>query len=186
VDQLTIERARRGDRDAQAALLRGLQDLWFRFCVSQLGSAEHARDATQETGLRFLRQLPTFRGESRIESWSIGIAVNVIREHRRSAVKQQNLAGEALAARTGDSLEYAEVGGVESDQIAQVRSILDDLPDRQRQAVVLRFFEGLSVDETAAAMACAPGTIKATVHQALRAIRARLDQTAGRLGKKID
>ena len=186
MDQLTIERARRGDRDAQAALLRGLQDLWFRFCVSQLGSAERARDATQETGLRFLRQLPSFRGESRIESWSIGIAVNVVREQRRAAVKQQNLAGQALAARTGESLESTEGGGFGSDEIARMRAILGDLPDRQRQAVVLRFFEGLSVDETAAAMACAPGTVKATVHQALRAIRARLDPPAGRLGKKIE
>ena len=36
---------------------------------------------------------------------------------------------------------------------------------------MLRFFEGLNVNETAAAMGCAPGTIKATVSQALRALR---------------
>jgi RNA polymerase sigma factor (sigma-70 family) len=49
------------------------------------------------------------------------------------------------------------------------------LPDRQREAIVLRFFEELSVEETAAAMNCAAGTVKATVHQALRAMRARLE-----------
>lgn len=186
MDQLTIERARRGDRDAQAALLRGLQDLWFRFCVSQLGSVERARDAMQETGLRFLRQLPTFRGESRIESWSIGIAVNVIREQRRASARQIHLAGEALIERADGVLQAPGGGGFESDEIARVRAILRDLPERQQQAVVLRFFEGLSVDETAAAMECAPGTIKATVHQALRAIRARLESPVGPPGRRVE
>jgi RNA polymerase sigma factor (sigma-70 family) len=52
--------------------------------------------------------------------------------------------------------------------------VLADLPERQREAVILRYFEELSVEDTAAAMNCAPGTVKATVHQALRALRKRL------------
>ena len=44
--------------------------------------------------------------------------------------------------------------------------MLADLPDRQREAIVLRFLEELSVEQTAAAMGCAEGTVKATVHQA--------------------
>ena len=51
---------------------------------------------------------------------------------------------------------------------------LNGLNERQREAVVLRFFEELSVEDTAAAMNCAPGTVKATVHQALRSLRQRL------------
>src|SRR5437762_8403666 len=79
VDQLTIERAKRGDRDAQAQLLRQLQDSLFRLCLSLLGRCdEHAaRDATQETALRLLKLLPTFRGESNVRTWAMGIAVNV-------------------------------------------------------------------------------------------------------------
>ena len=61
-----------------------------------------------------------------------------------------------------------------SEQRDRLRAVLGDLPQRQREAVVLRFFEELSVEDTAAAMNCAPGTVKATVHQALRALRQRL------------
>lgn len=57
-----------------------------------------------------------------------------------------------------------------------LRSTLAQLPDRQREAVVLRYFEDLSVEETAAAMECAPGTVKASVHQALRKLREKLRQ----------
>ena len=61
-----------------------------------------------------------------------------------------------------------------AEQHERVRLVLADLPMRQREAVVLRFFEDMSVDETAAAMGCAAGTVKATVHQALRSLRQRL------------
>ena len=59
-----------------------------------------------------------------------------------------------------------------------MRRTLADLPERQREAVVLRFFEELSVEDTAELMKCAPGTVKATVHQALRALRGKLKQLA--------
>ena len=49
---------------------------------------------------------------------------------------------------------------------------------KQREAVVLRFFEELSVEETARAMGCAEGTVKATVHQAIRALKEKLRQLA--------
>jgi RNA polymerase sigma factor (sigma-70 family) len=58
-----------------------------------------------------------------------------------------------------------------------MRAVLQTLPDRQREAIVLRFFEELSVEQTAAAMDCAVGTVKATVHQALRALREKMKQS---------
>ena len=51
----TTQQAQRGDRTAQAKLLRDLQDPWYRFCLSLLRDPDRARDATQETALRFLR-----------------------------------------------------------------------------------------------------------------------------------
>lgn len=178
MDELTIERARRGEPDAQAALLAALQDLWFRFCVSQLGDAEAARDATQETALRVLRGLPQWRGQGRIETWTIGVAVNVVREHRR-ADRRQNVAGltrglELTGHRRFIAEENAAASPFGQDEIDLLRSALSGLPERQRQALALRFLEGYSVEESAAAMRCAPGTIKATVHQALRALRQKL------------
>ena len=51
------------------------------------------------------------------------------------------------------------------EEAEMIRSILEVLPDRQREAIVLRFFEELSIEDAARAMSCAPGTVKATVHQ---------------------
>ena len=181
VDAHTIEAARAGDREACAALLRALQDPWYRTCLSLLGGdAERARDATQETAVRFLRQLPGFRGESQLRTWSLGIAINVVREQRRSGQREG-----ALAEEVGVETDGRRPAAVEPHDAAEtgerrdaLRASLADLPDRQREAVVLRYFEDLSVEETAAAMACAPGTVKATVHQALRKLKEKLRQLA--------
>lgn len=69
-----------------------------------------------------------------------------------------------------------EVAARQSEEKDLVRSTLSNLSERQREAVILRFFEQLTVEDTAAAMGCAPGTVKATVHQALRILRNRLKQ----------
>lgn len=176
MDERTIEQARQGDRGAQGALLRELQDVWFRMCVGLLGNSEDARDAVQETALRFLKNLAGFRGESQLRTWSLGIAINVCREMRRkerTVEEPMSLPGMRREERgPGASAEVEEIR-------SRVRAVLEDLPERQREALVLRFFEELSVEQTAEAMACAPGTVKATVHQAMQALRKRLGAFAG-------
>ena len=150
-------------------LLSALQDVWYRFCLSLLHDPDRAADATQETGLRFLKQIAQFRGDSQIQTWSLGIALNVVREtkRRRTTASDENLAELAVERSSTGPAETRE----EADMLKQT---LQSLPDRQREAVVLRFFEDLSVEETAAAMGCAEGTVKATVHQALRALREKM------------
>ena len=172
VDDATIEAGRRGDRRAQARLLSELQDVWYRFCLSQLRDSDRAADAAQETALRFLKQLGAFRGESQLQTWSLGIALNVVREMKRKRATPE-LDDDQLATL------HSTAGSIDSelqlqDETKMLRQTLDTLPDRQREALVLRFFEEQSVEETAKVMGCAVGTVKATVHQALRALRTKL------------
>jgi RNA polymerase sigma-70 factor (ECF subfamily) len=171
VDGSTIQLARTGDRRARATLLAGLQDVWYRFALGLLGDAQAAREATQETAMRFLQRLGEFRGHSQLRTWSLGIALNVVREMRRRPAMAQLI----------EEPPIAQAGPVEAlmrqEDQGRVRSLLAALPPRQREAVVLRFFEELSVEETAQAMQCSEGTVKATVHQALRALRLGLDQS---------
>jgi RNA polymerase sigma-70 factor (ECF subfamily) len=175
VDAATIEAARRGDRAARGRLLGALQDVWYRFCLSLLGSPDRAADATQETALRFLKQLETFRGDSQLQTWSLGIALNVTREIKRRMRSDATIEDEMQLATARSSV------GFRAEQIEEheiVQKLLASLPERQREALILRFFEDLSTEQTAAAMHCAQGTVKATVHQALRALRVKIMQTS--------
>ena len=173
MDEKTIDNARCGDRRAQAQILRELQDAWFRFCLGLLGDVDRARDATQETAARFLEKLPTWRGDGSLKTWSFGIALNVVREMRRQPRETQSnllFGGPATAGSSPD--ESAE--STERSQLLHDALLL--LPERQREALMLRFFENLTTEETAGAMHCAVGTVKATVHQALRTLRGKLRQ----------
>jgi len=183
VDADTIAAARRGDRDARGRLLHRLQDPWCRMCLSLLPVPDLARDATQETAVRFLRQLAGFRGESQLRTWSLGIALNVVREFKRQRARTRTGVDpdgrttiERAAGEPGDRQPMPLADAERSEERDRLRSVLADLPDRQREAIVLRFLEELSVEQTAATMGCAEGTVKATVHQALRSLRQRLKQ----------
>lgn len=181
MDEATIDAARRGDRRAQARLLQSLQDVWYRYCLSMLRDADKAADATQETALRFLKQLPAFRGDSQLQTWSLGIALNVVRELRRKSHRDEVASLDAEDPSDSDlATERSSVGSSAEnrEEETRMRSMLNTLPDRQREAITLRFLEELSVEETATAMGCAIGTVKATVHQALRALKLKMQQTS--------
>ena len=175
MDTDAIDAARRGDRHAQGILLRQLQDPWYRMCLSLLGDPERARDATQETALRFLKQIANYRGQSKLSTWSMGIAINVVREMRRAGGRTISDDGQIADVRPAN-VDVPEQAASRRDDRDVVRSVLAELPERQREAVTLRFFEELSVEETAAAMNCAEGTVKATIHQALRALKRKIEQ----------
>jgi len=131
-----------------------------------------------------LKQISSFRGESQLQTWSLGIALNVVRETKRRRILGDDSTLDQLATDLR-SAERSSVGSVSSSSISgleetelkdALRSTMSTLPDRQREAIVLRFFEELSVEQTASIMGCATGTVKATVHQALRALRDKMKQ----------
>jgi RNA polymerase sigma-70 factor (ECF subfamily) len=176
VNEQTLHAAQRGDRDALGLLLRELQDSWYRMSLSLLSDPDLAHDATQETAIRFMKQLPGFRGDSQLRTWSLGICLNVVREIRRWSRGHGSLDEGSEAANASDASPLPDMAAERSEEIGALLAMLVTLPDRQREAVVLRFFEDLSVEQTARAMKCATGTVKATVHQALRALRRKLEQ----------
>lgn len=159
---------------AQAVVLSALQDPWFRMCLSLLRDAEQARDATQETALRVLRLLPEFRGESSLSTWSMGIAINVVREMRRKRRPEPGDVPDVASERTIAPDDAA----ILTEQQKVLRSALSELSDRQREVVVCRYFEEMSTEDTAKIMNCAPGTVKATLHQALRALKNKVKMLA--------
>lgn len=167
-DPALVRRARAGHRAARAELLRELQDMWYRYCLSMLHDPDAARDATQETALRFLAGLSRFRGESRLKTWSLGIALNVCREARRQRRSQPTTAELETSVHAEPAPDAIAIA---REEARRLHHAIAHLPPRQREAVVLRYFERLSLRETALAMGCAVGTVKATLAQAVARLR---------------
>lgn len=139
----------------------------YRYALVRLGRAEHAEEAVAEALARLIERGPDLAGEIRhVHGWLVRCLVNVCREMERRPRSSRDLAL-PLAASSGSALE--------ADDARELRRALAQLPPRQREAVTLRILMEHSVAETAEAMACAPGTVKALTHQGLASLHARLN-----------
>jgi RNA polymerase sigma-70 factor (sigma-E family) len=133
------------------------------------GNAQLAEDAAQEAFARAVRKWSRVRRMERPVGWVWVVAMNVARRQARRVAREEPGAVDASAAVT-----VADAGAAVTTRIA-LREAIAALPRRQREAVVLRYFADLSIDETANAMGCATGTVKSAVHAALASLRIELD-----------
>jgi RNA polymerase sigma-70 factor (ECF subfamily) len=129
------------------------------------GDRELAGDATQEAFARALRKWRRVREMDRPDGWVYVVAMNQLRDHWRRLERAQPV--EAPPSYDDTSAVVTRLS---------VRDAIATLPPRQRQAVVLRYLADLPLADVADAMNCAVGTVKATVHDALRSMRIQLEE----------
>ena len=153
-------------REAFAMLLPRYRDKVFRLSFSMLRDRALAEDSTQDIFLRVWRALPGFAGGSALSTWIYAIAKNSclseLRKRRPTVSLDQgddedgyNPTAAALAAPVTDDSATVSVG-----------QMLDQLPERYRQAVVLFYMEDKSYEQTAASLGLPLGTVKALLHRA--------------------
>jgi len=158
------DRLRAGEyRQAFTLLLPRYRDKVFRLSFSMLRDRTWAEDATQDTLLRVWRALPGFAGQSALSTWIYAIAKNSCLSELRKK--------RPLVSIDNDDEYDAEVAGLavtDSDDSATVSvgQLLDQLPERYRQAVTLFYMEDKSYEQTAASLGLPLGTVKALLHRA--------------------
>ncbi|MFQ5740714.1 MAG: RNA polymerase sigma factor [Acidobacteriota bacterium] len=152
-------------QQGDATLFRQLVDRHSPRLLSYLRSQglqrEEALDLLQEVWKKAYQKRAAFRGHGSVLGWLLSICPT----SRLNLIRRDDPAGLPSLSR--------EVRNPESllerarERRAVRRAVLE-LPERQRDVVVLRLIEGYSVRETAGVLNCAEGTVKATLHQALR------------------
>lgn len=132
------------------------------------GDADLALDLAQEAFARACQHWHRLEHMDAPGAWLHRVAMNLanaaFRHRRLDRITRVRLAS---LASTPDPLEPAEVH--------TVRAAVLGLPQRQRAALVLRYYADLSVDETARHLRCRPGTVRALTHQAVARLRKELD-----------
>ena len=132
-----------------------------------VGDHARAEELTQEAFARACRHWRRVRALDRPVAWVYVVATN---EARRGWRREQR---EASSMSTTDAGAADSIGPIAT--ALDVRAALAQLTDRQRAAVVLRYVADLPIAEIAEVMGCAPGTVKATLHQALAHLRIELE-----------
>jgi len=160
-----VRRFQRGDLAAFDALVHRFQDRIYRLALVWLYDKQHAPDVCQEVFLRALKGLKGFRFRAAPFTWLYRATRNVCQEFNRRRPTDE-LSEEPLDP--GATAEQR----LGAEQAARwVRGLVAALPQRQQEVVVLRLFEELSVDDTARAMGCRPGTVKALLHKAMNKLK---------------
>lgn len=156
-----------GDPDAFGALFARHRDRLWAVALRTTGDPEEAADALQDALIAAFRRLDSYRGEAAVTTWLHRIVVNACLDRmRRRTVRRADPLPEDLDDRadrgspvTASTLDPADVAS-DHERREQVMTALAALPPEQRAALVLVDMEGYSVDETAAMLGCAPGTVK--------------------------
>jgi RNA polymerase sigma-70 factor, ECF subfamily len=141
-----------------------------------------ADDVAQEVCLAVLTALPNYRVQGRpFLAFVYGIAAHkVIDAHRAvSRARSEPVADVPDSIAVGAGPEQRALQGELS---AQLRDLLDELPDKQREILVLRVVVGLSAEETALAVGSTPGAVRVAQHRAVAKLRGVLNDPEDRAG----
>jgi RNA polymerase sigma-70 factor, ECF subfamily len=146
----------------------------MRYLLRALGDRDDAADLFQETWLRAYRAYPRLEADREIRPWLYAIAVNLCRNRARDGARRMRvIVGDdqqnSAAKQTGKTSHN------ENEGYATVRlgELISALPERQREALQLRYFAGLDYPEIAEIMKCSQPAARANVSQALRKLKSR-------------
>lgn len=170
-------RARDGDTDAFARLVRRYQRPVVHFCARMTGSLEDAEDVAQEVFLGLHRSLPTLEPRARLSTLLFGIARNLSLNCIRNGKRRGR---DRMVSLDAAVVEHA--GGVTPDRHAQASELgslleaaLLRLPEDQREVLLLREFEHMDYGAIAETVGCPVGTVRSRLARARESLRRELE-----------
>jgi RNA polymerase sigma-70 factor (ECF subfamily) len=165
-----VRRAQQGDVDAFESLYRSHAGAIYALCRRMVGDDGEARELVQDVFVRAWERLTTFRGHSSLATWLHRLATNVVLERLRSTKR------DALRLIAGDEDVFGSHStGARLDAGIDLDAALLRLPGGARTVFVLHDVEGYSHDEIALMTGIAPGTARAQLWRARRALMKLLD-----------
>lgn len=174
-------RVMEGDEAAFVALVDMYRDRAVNVAFRYLGDRASAEDLAQEAFVRVWQRRERFDPSQDFSPWFYRILTNLCLDHLRREEQRGghlSLVSDDEGPETPPSSETASPAEhVERQELsARVQSALKMLPDRQRMALVLQHYEGLSYDDIAEAMGCSRGTVDGLLSRARATLRDRLGE----------
>lgn len=163
-----VEAINAGDAGAFETLYRRHRDWVVRLALRFTRDHEASLDILQETFAWFLGRFPGFELRAKMTTFLYPIVRNLAISQSR-ARRTHAKATEQLARARGEA--SGEARDAEPDSEGRLAAFISRLPEAQREALILRFVDGLSMEEIAAATETPVGTVKSRLHHAIRALR---------------
>lgn len=150
-------------------LMESYGDAMLRMCYLSLHDVMLAEDAVQDSFLKAYQKWHTFRGECSEKTWLMRIAVNTCRDYRRRAWMRWN-------DRRVDVEQLILPGGtpVDSADDTVIRAVMA-LPPREKETVLLRYYQQMKLGEIAQALGIPEGTVTSRLNRARARLRRQLE-----------
>ena len=169
-------RARHGDREAYATVYGALAPRVLGLCRRLLRSEEEAEDASSETFLRAKRSMSKYDPDRSVSAWFLAIASNhCVDRLRRKGLERRIFepADEAAAPARGPSPLEAAAGTEERQRVAEA---IQDLPEKYRLPMVLRYVSDASYEEIAATLGLRRSHVATLLFRGRLEVRQRLER----------
>lgn len=171
-DRITalVDLARDGDAEAFGQLYDHYMPGIFRFVYYRVGSRTLAEDLTSETFVRGLRSIQRFQWQGRdFGAWLTTIARNLITDHYKSSRSRlETVTDEVPETRSSSGSPEDDVLSAISNEL--LLQAVNELPREQRDCILMRFIQGLSIAQTAAALSRSEGAVKQLQLRAVRSL----------------
>ena len=169
-----VELARDGDAEAFGQLYDHYVSGVFRFIYYRVGSRQLAEDLTSETFVRGLRAIQRFTWQGKdFGAWLTTIARNLIADHFKSSRSRLEIVSDDVPeGRTTARSPEEDVLSLISNEM--LFDAVNSLPPEQRDCILMRFIQGMSIAETAAALKRSEGAIKQLQLRAVRSLAKRV------------
>ena len=170
-----------GNRAALREVLETIRPIVVRYCRARVGTAERsglsADDVAQEVCLAAITALPRYKDQGRpFLAFVYGIAAHKVADAHRAAARNRAEPTEVLPEQY--SLEAGpEQRAIANESAARMNELLQVLPEKQREILILRVVVGLSAEETADAVGSTAGAVRVAQHRALARLKAEIMAT---------
>ena len=171
-DSELIGRAKDGDRGAFGKLLERHYDFVYRVAWRWCGRRADAQDIAQDVCVRLGRAIADYRGGGAFTTWLYAMTLNAARDHARKSMRESA----KTQAYGVHALISGEAGEEPDDRADALWSAVRQLPDKQRDAVLLVYGEGLTHAAAAEAMAISETTVSWHIHEAKKRLKVLMRQ----------
>jgi RNA polymerase sigma-70 factor (ECF subfamily) len=179
-DVALMARVQDDDEEAFATFVSRYQRRFYRLAYGYLHNHDETLDAVQEAFIKVYRARASWEPRANPFTWAYRIVANhcidMLRKRRSDTYSIDEDDDDGRARDIEDKDAVNPLGAqVQREEAERVREAILMLPDRQREILILRHYEGLSLQEIAEAQECALGTVKSSLHRALANMKGFLE-----------
>lgn len=173
-DQKLVKEIQSGSQSAMDVLVKRHYKLVYSYVYRKTSDKEIAYDLTQEIFIKMLKKIDSYSATGEFKNWLLTMTVNHCRDYYRSKAFKE----------ASNSNEYEDKMFRERDDVTyifdknetrkEIKDALSTLPAMQREAIILKYFHDLKINEIAKATSATDSTVKSRLRQGMEKLKVRL------------